>query len=189
MYRNSQAWGTASKDQQAALDKRNLQLGSMLAQYGVNAHREGDGAWYMDGSRQLLYDKYKKYIYHKGGIAGDNPTLKQNEIMAILEKGEAVLDKRKEKGLYRLVEFATTLADKFGDLIKSADMASVFAGAGGSLTDAKANIPSGVLSGGAVKIEFGPTYIYGANDETVEKHRAVTREQANELFAKLNIKR
>lgn len=189
MYRNSQAWGTASKDQQAALDKRNLQLGSMLAQYGVNAHREGDGAWYMDGSRQLLYDKYKKYIYHKGGIAGDNPTLKQNEIMAILEKGEAVLDKRKEKGLYRLVEFATTLADKFGDLIKSADMASVFAGAGGSLTDAKANIPSSVLSGGAVKIEFGPTYIYGANDETVEKHRAVTREQANELFAKLNIKR
>ena len=189
MYRNSQAWGTASKDQQAALDKRNLQLGSMLAQYGVNAHREGDGAWYMDGSRQLLYDKYKKYIYHKGGIAGDNPTLKQNEIMAILEKGEAVLDKRKEKGLYRLVKFATTLADKFGDLIKSADMASVFAGAGGSLTDAKANIPSGVLSGGAVKIEFGPTYIYGANDETVEKHRAVTREQANELFAKLNIKR
>lgn len=189
MYRNSQAWGTASKDQQAALDKRNLQLGSMLAQYGVNAHREGDGAWYMDGSRQLLYDKYKKYIYHKGGIAGDSPTLKQNEIMAILEKGEAVLDKRKEKGLYRLVEFATTLADKFGDLIKSADMASVFAGAGGSLTDAKANIPSSVLSGGAVKIEFGPTYIYGANDETVEKHRAVTREQANELFAKLNIKR
>lgn len=189
MYRNSQAWGTASKDQQAALDKRNLQLGSMLAQYGVNAHREGDGAWYMDGSRQLLYDKYKKYIYHKGGIAGDNPTLKQNEIMAILEKGEAVLDKRKEKGLYRLVEFATTLADKFGDLIKSADMASVFAGAGGSLTDAKANIPSSVLSGGAVKIEFGPTYIYGANDDTVEKHRAVTREQANELFAKLNIKR
>lgn len=189
MYRNSQAWGTASKDQQAALDKRNLQLGSMLAQYGVNAHREGDGAWYMDGSRQLLYDKYKKYIYHKGGIAGDNPTLKQNEIMAILEKGEAVLDKRKEKGLYRLVEFATTLADKFGDLIKSADMASVFAGAGGSLTDAKTNIPSSVLSGGAVKIEFGPTYIYGANDETVEKHRAVTREQANELFAKLNIKR
>ena len=189
MYRNSQAWGTASKEQQAALDKRNLQLGSMLAQYGVNAHREGDGAWYMDGSKQLLYDKYKKYIYHKGGIAGDNPTLKQNEIMAILEKGEAVLDKRKEQGLYRLVEFATTLADKFGDLIKSADMASVFAGAGGSLTDAKADIPSSVLGGGAVKIEFGPTYIYGANDETVEKHRAVTREQANELFAKLNIKR
>lgn len=189
MYRNSQAWGTASKDQQAALDKRNLQLGSMLAQYGINTHRENDGAWYIDGTKERLYDKYKKYIYHKGGIAGDNPTLKQNEIMAILERGEAVLDKRKEQGLYRLVEFATTLADKFGDLIKSADMASVFAGAGSSLTDAKADIPDSVLGGGAVKIEFGPTYIYGANDETVEKHRAVTREQANELFAKLNIKR
>ena len=189
MYRNSQAWGTASKDKQATLDKRNLQLGSMLAQYGIKTHRENDGAWYIDGTKERLFDKYKRYIYHKGGIAGDSPTLKQNEIMAILEKGEAVLDKRKEQGLYRLVEFATTLADKFGDLIKSADMASVFVSAGGSLTDAKSDIPSSILGGGAVKIEFGPTYIYGANDETVEKHRAVTREQANELFAKLNIKR
>lgn len=81
------------------------------------------------------------------------------------------------------------LSATFQDLIKSADMASVFAGAGGGLTDAKSDIPYSVLGGGAVKIEFGPTYIYGANDETVEKHRAVTREQANELFAKLNIKR
>ena len=47
-----------------------------------------------DGSSQLLYDKYRKYIYHKGGIAGDNPTLKQNEIMAVLEKGEAPPSKR-----------------------------------------------------------------------------------------------
>ena len=33
MYRNSQAWGTASKDQQAALDKRNLQLGSIISHF------------------------------------------------------------------------------------------------------------------------------------------------------------
>ena len=188
MYRNSQAWKTASKDQQAQLDKRNLQLGSMLSQYGVNARRV-NGTWYVDGTSQLLYDKYKKYIYHKGGIAGDNPTLKQNEIMAILEKGEAVLDKRREQGLYRLVEFATTMADKFGELIKSSDPAHIFAGVGGSLTDAKADIPTSILNSKAVSIEIGPTYIYGANDETVAKHQAITRQQANELFAKLNIKR
>lgn len=187
MYANSQAWFSADENKRQDLEDDSFDLGRRLTQYGVNVYRD-NGTWYTsDGS--LLFDKYRKYIYHKGGIAGDNPTLKQNEIMAILEKGEAVLDKRKEQGLYRLVEFATTLADKFGDLIKSADMASVFAGAGGSLTDGKADIPSSVLGGGAVKIEFGPTYIYGANDETVEKHRAVTREQANELFAKLNIKR
>lgn len=189
MYRNSQEWSTASKDRQQALSNRNLQLGSMLAQYGVNTHRENDGAWYMNGSKQLLFDKYKKYIYHAGGIAGDQPTLKQNEIMAILEKGEAVLDKKREQGLYRLVEFATTMADKFSDLMKSSDLSHIFAGAGGSLTDAKADIPTSVLNSKAVSVEIGPTYIYGANEETVAKHQAVTRQQANELIAKLNIKR
>jgi len=189
MYRNSQEWHTANEGRRKDLDKRNLQLGSMLAQYGVNAHREGDGAWYMNGSKQLLFDKYKQYIYHKGGIAGDNPTLKQNEVMAILEKGEAVLDKRREQGLYRLVEFATTMADKFSNMMKSSDLSHIFAGAGNGLSDAKADIPSNVLNSNALKIEIGPTYIYGANDETVAKHQAVTRQQANELFAKLNIKR
>ena len=189
MYRNSQEWHTASEGRRKDLNKRNLQLGSMLAQYGVNTHREDDGAWYMNGSKQLLFDKYKQYIYHKGGIAGDQPTLKQNEVMAILEKGEAVLDKRREQGLYRLVEFATTMADKFSDMMKSSDLSHIFAGAGNGLSDAKADIPSNVLNSNAMKIEIGPTYIYGANDETVAKHQAVTRQQANELFAKLNIKR
>lgn len=114
MYANGQAWGTADSKEKARLDSRNLQLGTMLSQYGIKTHRD-NGTWYMDGSKELLFDKYRKYIYHKGGIAGDNPTLKQNEIMAVLEKGEAVLDEQKEKGLYRLVEFATTLSDKFAD--------------------------------------------------------------------------
>ena len=188
MYYNSQAWNTADKDQQVALNKRNLQLGSMLAQYGINAHRGSDGAWYVDGSSQLLYDKYRKYIYHKGGIAGDNPTLKQNEIMAVLEKGEAVLDEQKEKGLYRLVEFATTLSDKFVELMKSTDMRQTLTGTGG-LTDAKADVPANISDNHEIRIEFGDTYITGTNEETVEKHRAITRRQANELLDQLNIKR
>ena len=32
-------------------------------------------------------------------------------------------------------------------------------------------------------------YITGTNEETVEKHRAITRQQANELLDQLNIKR
>lgn len=187
MYSNSQEHHTASKERKAWLDNRNLQLGTMLAQYGVNTHRD-NGTWYMDGSKQLLYDKYKKYIYHRGGIAGDNPTLKQNEIMAVLEKGEAVLDEQKERGLYRLVEFATTLSDKFSELIRSSGLSNVLTGPGG-VADVKPDAPPNVTSSEKVSIEFGDTIIYGANEDTVEQHRAITRQQANELLEKLNIKR
>ena len=187
MYSNSQEHHTATQERKNWLSNRNLQLGTMLAQYGVKTHRD-NGTWYMDGSTQLLYDKYKKYIYHKGGIAGDEPTLKQNEVMAVLEKGEAVLDKRREEGLYRLVEFATTLSDKFAELMKSTDMRQTLAGTGG-LTDAKADIPANISDSHEVRIEFGDTYITGTNDETVEKHRAITRQQANELLDQLRIKR
>ena len=187
MYSNSQEHHTASKERKAWLDNRNLQLGTMLAQYGVNTHRD-NGTWYMDGSKQLLYDKYKRYIYHRGGIAGDNPTLKQNEIMAVLEKGEAVLDEQKERGLYRLVEFATTLSDKFSELIRSSGLSNALTGPGG-VADVKPDAPPNVTSSEKVSIEFGDTIIYGANEDTVEQHRAITRQQANELLEKLNIKR
>ena len=188
MYSNSQEHHTASKERKQWLSNRNLQLGAMLAQYGVHTHREADGVWYMDGSKEYLYDKYKKYIYHKGGIAGDNPTLKQNEIMAVLEKGEAVLDEQKEKGLYRLVEFATALSDKFTELMKSTDVCRTLTGLG-SLTEAKADVPTNISNNHEVRIEFGDTYITGTNEETVEKHRAITRQQANELLDQLKIKR
>lgn len=197
MYSNMNEHGgsgsSTSSSRKAWLSNRNLQLGAQLSQYGVPAYRSTDredfGTWYTDRSKsQLLFEKYKKYIYHRGGIAGDNPTLKQNEIMAVLEKGEAVLDEQKERGLYRLVEFATVLSDKFGELIRSSGLSSVLTGSGG-LADVKPDAPSNVTNSEKVSIEFGDTIIYGANEDTVERHRAITRQQANELFDKLNIKR
>jgi len=187
MYANSQEHHTATKERKAWLSNRNLQLGAMLAQYGVNTHREDDGVWYMNGSKQLLYDKYRKYIYHNGGIAGDNPTLKQNEIMAVLEKGEAVLDEKKQQELHRLIKFATELSDEFSELVKTAGVSRILAG-GEAIADAKSDVPSNI-SNNEVKIEIGPTYIYGTNEDTVEQHREVTRKFTNEILSQLKIKR
>ena len=191
MYANSQEHHTATQERKKWLDNRNLQLGTMLSQYGVKTHRD-NGTWYMDGSSQLLYDKYRKYIYHKGGIAGDNPTLKQNEIMAVLEKGEAVLDKKREEGLYRLVDFVSKMterSEKFAALFSSPDANRISVGAMSGFADAAGGVPSNI-SNQEIRIEFnGDTYITGTNEETVEKHKEVTRQFANEIFNKLNIKR
>ncbi len=189
MYENGQAWGSASSEEKQKLADSSLRLGIRLKEEcGIQAKRDENGVWHDEADGALLFEKYKKYIYHNGGIAGNNPTLKQNEIMAVLEKGEAVLDEQKERGLYRLIEFATTLSDKFSDLIRSSNMKNALVGTGG-IANMKPDVPHNITNNESVTIEFGNTIIYGANNETVEKHRAITRQQANELFDKLNIKR
>lgn len=186
MYANSQAHHTASKKEKARLDKRNLTLGAMLGQYGVNAYRQ-NGTWYVDGGA-LLYEKYRKYIYHTGGIAGDQPTLKQNEILAVLEKGEAVLDAKKEAGLYRIIDFTTALSDKLSKLLTLTDMSRMFGQMQGDVTKA-ASAFAPINNTQAPSVSFGDVIIYGANEETVEKHREINRQFTNDVIKQLNIKR
>lgn len=186
MYANSQAHHTASKEEKARLDKRNLTLGAMLGQYGVNAYRQ-NGTWYVDGGA-LLYEKYRKYIYHTGGIAGDQPTLKQNEILAVLEKGEAVLDAKKEAGLYRIIDFTTALSDKLSKLLTLTDMSRMFGQIQGDVTKA-ASAFAPINNTQAPSVSFGDVIIYGANEETVEKHREINRQFTNDVIKQLNIKR
>lgn len=186
MYANSQAHHTASKEEKARLDKRNLTLGAMLGQYGVNAYRQ-NGTWYVDGGA-LLYEKYRKYIYHTGGIAGDQPTLKQNEILAVLEKGEAVLDAKKEAGLYRIIDFTTALSDKLSKLLTLTDMGRMFGQMQGDVTKA-ASAFAPINNAQIPSVSFGDVIIYGANEETVEKHREINRQFTNDVIKQLNIKR
>lgn len=186
MYANSQAHHTASKEEKARLDKRNLTLGAMLGQYGVNAYRQ-NGTWYVDGGA-LLYEKYRKYIYHTGGIAGDQPTLRQNEILAVLEKGEAVLDAKKEAGLYRIIDFTTALSDKLSKLLTLTDMSRMFGQMQGDVTKA-ASAFAPINNTQAPSVSFGDVIIYGANEETVEKHREINRQFTNDVIKQLNIKR
>lgn len=117
MYANSRAWGNASESERKRLDAENLQLGQSLARYGINAYRD-NGTWYTsDGS--LLYEKYKKYTYHTGGIVGDDPTLEQDELFAKLKKGEAVFTKEQQKPIYQALDFAETMLGKYGKVINS----------------------------------------------------------------------
>ena len=187
MYRNSQEHHTANQDRKNWLSNRNLQLGAMLSQYGVKTHRD-NGTWYMDGSKELLYDKYRRYIYHKGGVAGDKPTLKQNEVMAILEKGEPVLDKKKEEGLYRIIDFTTVLSEKFGKAIASMDMSHLF-GNMRSIEDKLSGTLNNVAGNQTTSVQFGDVYIYGGSEETAERHREINRQFTNEILKQLNIKR
>lgn len=100
MYANGQAWGSASNEEKQRLADENLRLGKLLAPYGINAIRGSDGVWYVDrvGGEQL-FQKYRQYIYHDGGIVGED-SLKSNEVFAKLQKGEAVFTSKQYKNLF-----------------------------------------------------------------------------------------
>lgn len=190
MYANSQEWFSARDSgdnaKKQALEDENIRLGQSLAQYGVQAHRE-NGTWYAsDGS--LLFDKYRKYIYHSGGVAGDNPSLKQNEILAVLEKGEMILDKKKEDALYRTIQLLSAASDKVGNLMNSAGMFGAFNIAKNGIDSTHAPLP-GVTNNQNEAIHFGDINIYGANDDTVRQHQEINRRFTNEVLAQLRIKR
>lgn len=190
MYRNSISWATADDKTRAERDAENLRLGASLSQFGITAKRGSDGVWYIDNvGGEKLYEKYKKYCYHTGGIVGDAPTLKQNEVLALLEKGEAVLDSRKEEGLYRIVDFATILSEKLGKAISTSSLSGSLLAAQNALPKLVSDAPNGITKEPVNSVKFGDVYIYGANDETVEKHREINRQFTNEVLKQLNIKR
>lgn len=118
MYANSRAWGKASPEERNRLANENLKLGTQdLLRYGIVAYRKG-GTWYNnDGT--LFYERYKDYIYHNGGITGDDPTLKQEEMYAKVKKGELVLNEKQQEGLYKILDAQDTMLSKYGGLLGS----------------------------------------------------------------------
>ena len=121
MKENSAAHHSADAAGKARLNKANLDLGKQLTSLiGRTAVRGDDGVWYLDRvGGPKLYETYPYSVYHTGGIVGDEPTLKQKEIFAKLEKGEAVITEKQQEPLYRTLDFAETLLGKYGKLFNS----------------------------------------------------------------------
>lgn len=129
-----------------------------------------------------MYEKYLKY--HSGGIAGDKGTLRQNEMIAVLEEGEAVLDKKKQESAMNMIDFISALSRGLSVDSNGLDFMSVFNG----LSDRTSNVAS-INPPSAVEINFGDVVINGADGDTVQQHIEVNRRFANEIFDILHIKK
>ena len=183
MEANSAAWWNASESERDKLEDANVQIAAQIeALLGEKLVRGADGVWYLGsvGSSRKLYD-----CYHEGGIVGGLSSIKKNETFAVLENGEMILADEQQASLFRLVDFATTLSDRFGKLIENVGYSQLFQRKGATTADELAAITEDKR----VNIEFGDVYITGTNDETVEKHREVNRQFVNDVLKQLNIKR
>lgn len=183
MKTNSAAWWNSSESKRSELSDENLKIaGQIEALLGQKLVRGDDGVWYVGsvGGDKKLYD-----CYHQGGVVGGLTSMKKNETLALLENGELVLTDEHQKSLYRLVDFATTLSDRFGKLIESTGYSHLFQRRGTTTAEEVASLTNSKN----MSIEFGDVYITGASDETVEKHREVNRQFVNDILKQLNIKR
>lgn len=172
MYHNASTWtpGDTTKAQ------RNIELGERLSAYGINAVRnDQNGIWYVDRvGGEKLFTKYAKYIYHSGGIAGDSSTPKQDEVMAVLKKGEPVLDKKREQGLYRIVDFIQLLSSKVGSAMSV-----------GSLGGALLSRGAGSYSPGNALAAVGGAYSFSPNINVNINHNGSLSENDAKRYGRL----
>lgn len=176
MYANSLTWWS-DKDKQAQVKARNQYLGSLLPALGINASYS-NGDWFV--GNELLFEKYKKYIYHSGGIAGNNGTPRQDEVMALLKKGEPVLSSAHERGLYRMVDFTQALANRVKDMMQNPAVSFLFG---------KSSVSAGGIPIGGNSVTFGDVYITGADESTLAKHREINRQFVDEVVKTLGLRK
>lgn len=189
----SSQWNKANdKETNDRLHAEAAVYAAKLDQYGVHADFDGKtGAWtitrdvnHPGNVGKLLYN-----VYHHGGIAGDKPTLKQNEVLAKLEEGEAILDQKKQDGLYRIIDFTSAISEKLSKVLQKADIGSMFKNMKSSVEAMQDQALGTVNNSKTNSINFGDTYVYGASEETAERYRAIKREQANEVLNYLGIRK
>ena len=122
MQANGNRWAaTDDPSLRASLANANLQLGaqlqSTLNRAGVPVtvwREEASGIWWIsqNGNRMRLYD----HRFHDGGIVGGNPTIKDNEVLALLENGEAVLTEQQKDNMTEAVKTVNELSSRLSNL-------------------------------------------------------------------------
>lgn len=179
MYANSRQHGFEDEAGQLYLNRRNLALGAQLAQYGVTAVRGNDGVWYVDRvGGERLYEKYKKYTYHTGGIVGGGD-IKSNEQLSLLKTKEWVLSEQ-------MVENLTAQMDRINMLTDAMSNLSTYAG-NSTLSDVMKQVGAGKTvnnitnNSRPIELQIGDTIIHGADQTTVKEHIKVTRDMVNQI--------
>ena len=187
MYANSKQHAYEDAAGKLYLNRRNLELGAQLAQYGITAVRGSDGVWYVDRvGGQLLYDKYRKYTYHEGGIVGGGD-VKSNEQLSLLKTKEWVLSEQMVDNLTTQMDRINMLSDAMSDLPDYAGkstLSDVMKQVGGSKT-----VNNITNNSRPIEVQIGDTIIHGADQSTVEKHIKVTRDMVNQIGRLIGIGR
>lgn len=188
MKTNGAKWGNADVADKKRLSDANLSLGEQLAKLiGRVVVRGNDGVWYLDkvGGKRL-YDTYPYSTYHTGGVAGDNPTLKQNEIIAKLEKGEAIITEKQQDNLYQILDSQETMLAKYGKLFGSLENMDLFTPHLEKLMNQDAQAQNVVHAGGDSYDVTVPVQIYPVQSMNEQEIKQLTKDISRHTITELN---
>lgn len=107
MKQNSQSWHTANSNGDKAEMDRLAQENERIAQmlktlFGLDIWKNAaQGKWYirLNGQEVPLFD-----AYHQGGVVSGYPTRNNKEVLALLEKGEVVMDDGKQGNFLAMIK-------------------------------------------------------------------------------------
>lgn len=178
MYQNAQEWHTASANRQQWLSDRNKYLGEQrLKELGINAERRTDGAWYV--GNELLFEKYKKYIYHTGGFVGKDP-LKPNERFIKAKDGELILTSDQQDSFAAQIERIGAMTDKF--MSSPMSMAQPILPDFSHLSNSTVNNVTNTSNNQPIEIHLGDMIVNGnTSAETVRQYQNVTYDMVDEI--------
>jgi TP901 family phage tail tape measure protein len=84
------------------------------------------GADFFDELNRVGIEGLMLRRFHTGTMSvGGSPSLKDNEVVAVLEKKEAVLTEPQKEGLYKIVDFASVLSERLGSAIDTSKLGSM----------------------------------------------------------------
>lgn len=118
MKANSSQWSATNDSMtNSKLNSANIRLAGQLRSLGIGVeYNSVTGTWRItrDDNNpgnvgQLLYD-----VYHGGGVAGNSGTMRQNEMLAKLEKGEIILTQGQQQSAFKLLDITETMLSRFG---------------------------------------------------------------------------
>lgn len=121
----SKSWSASmTKEQKDSLHNQVAALAEQLKKYGVYvSYNSSSGVWTVTkdalNSANVGKSIYAAEYHHTGGAVGNDPTLKQNEIITVAEKGELVLTEKQQDNLYRILDFSETMLGMYGSLLNS----------------------------------------------------------------------
>lgn len=72
--------------------------------------------------------------YHDGGVVNES-NLNKDEVLAILQKGEVVLNEAKQQGLYRIINFQEELSKRLGTVVRDMPLVGASPDVKGILND------------------------------------------------------
>ena len=190
MKANAAAWWETDESGQTALAEENEELAEQLSSIiGREVVKDGNGVWHLDStSGAVLFETEPFASYHTGGIVSvDDSALKDDEVFAKLQEGEAVFTTAQIESLEHILDMIDMIP-KMTDAIDSLYANTIASNSiMDGLTQASGNYEN-IVTDNSSSISVAPviTIEYTGSGTTEEEFTALSQTLSDTVITNIN---